>query len=184
MRDRILDGAEQAISRLGLEKVNMQEVGRSAEVSRGTVYRYFPNRESLLAELAKREGMRLQAHLMETLQQAQSAHDQFEVVVRHANWHVREHPVLRQLSETDPAFVLRAIRQNYPLIREAVGNLVFPLIKDMSPMRREIVTGNEAIDMISRVLISMYLIPDPNPEKLTRSISGIMKMLREMADPD
>ena len=47
------------------EQANMADVATAAEVARATVYRYFPNRQALLDELAelavKRAGERLTA---------------------------------------------------------------------------------------------------------------------------
>src|SRR5579885_3233177 len=47
-RDKILEGARQAISVHGLKRVGMSDVSDAAGVSRGTLYRYFPSREQLL----------------------------------------------------------------------------------------------------------------------------------------
>lgn len=182
MRDRILDGAELAIGRIGLAKLNMLEVGRSAGVSRGTVYRYFPNREALLTALATREGDRLRAHLAEALKNTRTRADRFEVVMRHAAWHVREHPVLRQLSETDPDFLLRSIRKNFHSIRDTVEELVLPLTDDLAPIKLGIVTGDEFVDWITRILLSAYLFPDPNPERMSRAIAAYMRMLQEFGE--
>jgi TetR/AcrR family transcriptional repressor of mexCD-oprJ operon len=48
----ILDGAAQLFARGG-EQASMNEVAEAAGVARATVYRYFPNREALLDELAQ-----------------------------------------------------------------------------------------------------------------------------------
>lgn len=48
----ILEGAAQIFVREG-EQASMHDVAEAAGVARATVYRYFPNREALLAELAE-----------------------------------------------------------------------------------------------------------------------------------
>lgn len=182
MSERILEGAEQAIGRVGLGKLNMLEVGQSAGVSRGTVYRYFPNREELLTALANREAERLFGHLAEAIKNTRTDADRFEVLMRHAAWHVREHPVLRQLSETDPDFLLRSIRSNFNSIRDTVAELVLPIADDLAPVKRGIITADEFADWVTRILLSAYLFPDPNPEKMSRTIAAYMRMLQEFGE--
>src|SRR5918998_1502382 len=48
----ILDGAAQVFALQG-EQANMNDVAAAAGVARATVYRYFPNRDALLDELAQ-----------------------------------------------------------------------------------------------------------------------------------
>jgi TetR/AcrR family transcriptional repressor of mexCD-oprJ operon len=48
----ILDGAAQIFARQG-EQASMNDVAEAAGVARATIYRYFPNREALLDELAQ-----------------------------------------------------------------------------------------------------------------------------------
>lgn len=46
--DRILDAAEDCIRVLGLRRTSMVDVAERAAVSRGSVYRYFPDRDALV----------------------------------------------------------------------------------------------------------------------------------------
>ncbi|MFC8529900.1 TetR/AcrR family transcriptional regulator [Nocardia sp. NPDC057227] len=49
-RSAILSAAEECFARYGLAKTTMEDVARAASVSRATVYRYFADRDSLVAE--------------------------------------------------------------------------------------------------------------------------------------
>jgi AcrR family transcriptional regulator len=56
--DRILDAGEEAIRRHGLRRVSMAEVAELAQVSRGSVYRYFPDRTTLVGAVLRRAAER------------------------------------------------------------------------------------------------------------------------------
>jgi AcrR family transcriptional regulator len=57
-RERILDAAERCLRQLGLRRVSMGDVAIQAGVSRGSVYRYFPDRSSLLDAVLERTAER------------------------------------------------------------------------------------------------------------------------------
>jgi AcrR family transcriptional regulator len=47
-RDQILEAANQCFTQLGIQRTSVQDVARMANVSRGTVYRYFEDRNVLI----------------------------------------------------------------------------------------------------------------------------------------
>jgi AcrR family transcriptional regulator len=47
-RDQILEAANECFSQLGIQRTSVQDVARMANVSRGTVYRYFEDRTVLI----------------------------------------------------------------------------------------------------------------------------------------
>jgi len=53
-REQILAAAESVIARYGVSKTTMDDIGKQAGVSRPTVYRYFGDRDNLLAALIER----------------------------------------------------------------------------------------------------------------------------------
>jgi AcrR family transcriptional regulator len=57
-RDRILTAATQCFLQLGITKTTMHDVARTAEMSRGTVYRYFPDRRALIDATVTRHAQR------------------------------------------------------------------------------------------------------------------------------
>jgi AcrR family transcriptional regulator len=59
--ERILDAAERCLRQLGLHRVSMGDVATQAGVSRGSVYRYFPDRRALLDAVLERSADRFVA---------------------------------------------------------------------------------------------------------------------------
>jgi AcrR family transcriptional regulator len=60
--DRILRAAEECVRRWGLRRVSMSDVATEAGVSRGSVYRYFPDRDALIQAVLERVA---EAHVAE-----------------------------------------------------------------------------------------------------------------------
>ncbi|WP_141681169.1 TetR/AcrR family transcriptional regulator, partial [Mycobacterium malmoense] len=47
-RDQILEAANECFTQLGIQRTSVQDVARTANVSRGTIYRYFVDRDVLI----------------------------------------------------------------------------------------------------------------------------------------
>jgi AcrR family transcriptional regulator len=176
-RIRILEGAARAVARHGLAKLDMGDVSQQAAVSRGTLYRYFPNRDELLATLALHEGRRFQEEVAAAVRAAPPGADRLEVALRYATQHAREHPVLSRILETDPAFVLRAIRDRLSELRALIHGLLAPLLEETTPVVRGIATVEQLVDWLTRVMISAYLFPDPAPAEMARGLTAVYRML-------
>jgi len=53
-REALLEAGERVLERVGYRKLRMDEVAREGEVSKGTVYLYFPSKDALCAAIAAR----------------------------------------------------------------------------------------------------------------------------------
>jgi AcrR family transcriptional regulator len=63
MRDRILDAAESLMSRLGYQKMTMEDIAREAGIGRRTIYLHFPSKEETALATIDRIVERLLARL-------------------------------------------------------------------------------------------------------------------------
>ncbi|SDH53923.1 TetR/AcrR family transcriptional regulator [Agrococcus jejuensis] len=84
--DALLDAAATEVAERGREALTTAEVAARAEVSIGTVYRYFPDRTALLEGLGARARNRVQRHLVEVLAIAPPGE---ETVARALVWAIR-----------------------------------------------------------------------------------------------
>jgi AcrR family transcriptional regulator len=173
---RILDGAMRAVARHGLGGLAMRDVAEHAGVARGTVYRHFPDREALLAEMAQREARRFMGEWRETLEKAPTA-DRIRVAFEYPARFAREHPLLERLVESDPDYVLRAIRENYDAIKIVVAQLLGPVIEETEFARRGIVSLEQLVDWTCRVMISVFLIPDTAQAPMADGLAKIHETL-------
>ncbi len=54
LSQRILDAAEAALRRYGVEKTNVVDIARALGMSHGNIYRYFPSKQALINAVAMR----------------------------------------------------------------------------------------------------------------------------------
>jgi len=176
-RARILDGALRAIAQHGLSKLGMHDVSAHAGVSRGTLYRYFPGRDELLQSLAEYERERFQQRVGEALRSAPAGAPRLRVALQHVAGYVSEHPAIQRLIENEPAFVLRYLREQFPTLRDTAATFFAPLVADAQPVRRGAATAEQLVDWLTRVMISAVLLPDPDPERMARSLTAVFALL-------
>ena len=69
--DAILEAAARILMEVGYDKLNTNEVARRAGVSVGSLYQYFPNKQSLLAELHFRHATQTSAPIFSALRSSQ-----------------------------------------------------------------------------------------------------------------
>jgi AcrR family transcriptional regulator len=176
-RERILDGAMAAIARHGLSKLGMSDVSLSAGVSRGTLYRYFPNREELLQSLATFETARFQARVEAALRDAPGDASQLEAALQLVTRYVQEHPAIRRIIATEPAFVLEYLRGQFPALCAVVGTFVAPLLAQTEPVRTGLVTTEQMVDWMTRVMISAVLFPDTDPNRMAHGLTAVYRLM-------
>jgi TetR/AcrR family transcriptional regulator len=102
--DEILDAARDVFEEYGARRANVDDVARKAGISRSTLYRRFPNKETLLAAVIDRE---TNAFLDELDAIAENLPPQ-EAVIEcfvHGLAIMRDIPVLGRLAETEPEMI-------------------------------------------------------------------------------
>jgi AcrR family transcriptional regulator len=176
-RDQILHGAAQAIARHGISKLGMGDVSSSAAVSRGTLYRYFSNRDELLEHLVAREGRHFQEQMLQALAEAPGGAATVQLALQYAARFAVEHPVLRRIVETDPAFVLTAIRERFRDIRAVIHGPLAPLLAQTEPVRRGAAQTEQLVDWMTRIMISFFLFPDPDPDRMAHDLTAVFSAL-------
>lgn len=176
-RDKILDGALHAIARHGIAKLGMSDVSEQAGVSRGTLYRYFPSREELLQSLAAAESERFQRRVGDALRSAPPGGERLLVVLQHVARYVNEHPAIPRLIETEPAFVLRYVREQFPALCAATKSFLAPLLAGTRPVRQGVATADQLIEWLTRMMISAVLFPASDPEGMARGLSAVYGLL-------
>lgn len=176
-REKILDGARAAVARHGLKKLGMSDVSDAAGVSRGTLYRYFPSREELLEGLVAREQEKFMLGLFGALACVDEGEDRLMAVMEYVVRELHTHDALQRLRVSEPDFVLQTIREQFLAIKTGIGTLLGPVMVDTAPVRLGLIRPEQLTDWLVRMLASMFLIPDTDPEDMIAGLQSMYKLL-------
>ena len=179
-RERILEGAMKAVSSHGLSKLEMTDVSASAGVSRGTLYRYFSNRNELLHSLTVREAHNFWTRCVEALEDCEQDEERLKLLMLHATRYVREHAALQRLLETDPAFILSSLRQSFFTVRDELGRLLVPALKNSGPVKAGIVSVEQLVDWLTRILVTAYLFPTEDNAAMESAMEAMHGLLQKI----
>jgi AcrR family transcriptional regulator len=156
---RILDGALLALARLGTRKLSMSEICDAAAVSRGTVYRYFGNKEEVLEAL----GGHVTSRLTDLLTAAIVAHpapaERVPVVVDVLLGFWQQHPAIVELGRVEPAFVIDYVERTLPEFRRVLGVALEPTLSQVPAVRSGTASVEQMVDMLLRIIFSHYFMP-------------------------
>ncbi|MBN9746942.1 MULTISPECIES: TetR/AcrR family transcriptional regulator [Amycolatopsis] len=112
--DELLDAARQCVLAVGVRRTTLAEIARTAQVSRMTVYRRFPDVRSVLAALMTREFSGLLQRVTETGDQTAHARDRIVHLAAASVGALSADPLFRTLLDVDAELVL-------PYIVERLG---------------------------------------------------------------
>jgi AcrR family transcriptional regulator len=103
-KEQILDAAYKLLLAVGMRRLNMADIARSASVSRATLYRHWPNADSVVGALVTREFAGVTAHAFATDTGSARAGLVGGVVATVRS--IRVHPLMRKIIDVDPQFLL------------------------------------------------------------------------------
>lgn len=159
--ERILEAARLCFSQFGFNKTAMEDIAREAGVSRGSVYRHFPDKESLfqaVGQEATREFLdetRLRTASVDTLT------EQIEEIAELTFTFVRDNPLNAAMVRVDPdAFARLLTTESSDLLSMALDAVV-PLI-DAAIARGEVrpdLDVRRAAEWITRMVFSLVSTP-------------------------
>ena len=180
-RDRILEGALLAMGRVGMRRLTMSDVSERSGLSRGTVYRYFPSKEDLLAVLAEYERDRFSDGLRQALEGIPQEELSLDLVVEYIINYLRRHPALTLLIDTEPAFVLGFLSQQLPVFRRITEELIDPVMRNTVPVREGWVTVAELNERLLRVVLSVFLVPGESRDSVVGVLEGTLGSMLRLA---
>lgn len=166
-----------AIARRGLRKVTMTDIGESAAVSRGTLYRYFASKDDVLNALPDFLQRRWERDIRAAVADRPESADRLRVVMDAIIGYADTAPESLRLIRQEPAFGLTMLARNLPAAVRAVTDLLAPVIEEAAVVRDRAVTGPELAEIMLRVGMSGYLVPTTHTWQLGTRMAGVWDFL-------
>lgn len=149
-REQILAAAETVILRYGIPKTTMDDIGREAGVSRPTVYRYFGDRDALIAALIERRSRMLFDRARAFILKHDSFAEQLVEGLVYLVDHGRKDPIVRILVSPEH------MNMTSPIVGES--NLATNLTAEMwEPIFRRAIERGEIRDDIDLPAVAEWL---------------------------
>lgn len=152
-RQRLLGATLRCVERWGIEKTSLEDVAREADLSRATVYRYFPGgREQLIHETVVWEVGRFFQRLEAVTASEARLEGKLRVGLVFGHRAVEEHALLQRVLATEPETFLTELSTALPVIEQAVRAYFLALLRS-EPLRPDVSAG-EAADYLTRLFLS------------------------------
>jgi AcrR family transcriptional regulator len=127
---RILDGAMAALSRRGATQLSMTEVCDAAGISRATLYRYFSNKQDLLAAVGEHVSRNFIDGMKAVIAQSEAPGDRLRLVLEFFTRYTGQVKTDRML-EIEPTFVLQFLQSHFAQHVAIFNEALSPLYDDI-----------------------------------------------------
>ena len=172
---RILTAALGLIGRRGVRRLGMQEIAEAAGVSRGTLYRYFPSRDHVLAAAADFDEQRFSAGADDVLASVTEPEQRISAFLAYAFEFIRSHSA-RSLFESEPGFVLSYLLDHLPSLRAELIWRLGDALDVVPAVKRGDLDREQLADVMVRLFASSWIIPESDERTLVRSINRILEI--------
>nr|WP_308203779.1 TetR/AcrR family transcriptional regulator [Frankia gtarii] len=167
---KILDAALGCIAAHGPAKMSLRDVSAAAEVSRGTLYRYFKTKGELLTAISEHVRRGVSAALDEAVAEQPVTSERLRATADAIMHYGDDHPEVSRVIEAEPAFALQFIRDIFPTFVAQVTELLEPVFDDLAIVQEGKVRREVLAELLLRATSSLYLIPTPNPDEMTDAV--------------
>lgn len=176
--ERILLAALGLIGRRGVRRLGMREIAESAGVSRGTLYRYFPSKDHVLAAAAAYDSQRFSDGLDLALAVAQSPEDRITAFMAYAFDFIRTHPC-RPLFESESGFVMSYLLDHLPALHGELVERLGDAFDAVPAVAAGTLSRDQLADVIVRLFASSWIIPETDDASLVQAVNRILQISSE-----
>ncbi|MBT0565788.1 TetR/AcrR family transcriptional regulator [Williamsia sp. CHRR-6] len=160
--DAIVDAAAAEFTEFGVRRASIDDIARRAQVSRSTLYRRFPNRESLLLAVATRlylRGMRQLENAMVGLTPKEAVAEAFAVGAAL----IASDPLMHRLVVDDEEMRSVISSSVTAMFIDAVTDRTVATLRSLGATRADDEL-REVVELMIRLIISLLEVPSGDPE--------------------
>lgn len=155
---RILSGALDAIASRGVRRLSMSDIIDASGVSRGTLYRYFSNKDEVLVAVSEFVCTGFESGIREAGKGIEDPIDRLKAVMQFYARYTEENSPGR-VFEVEPAFHLGFFRSRFHRYKQAVRDALEPSFDYLDTLLNEPVNRDAFVEMLVRNQLSTLLIP-------------------------
>jgi AcrR family transcriptional regulator len=157
-RQEILQAASRCFVQLGISKTSIQDVARAASISRGTVYRYFDDRQHLVDATIEYGAQLYYRDAREQMDQCRTLSEQMAALARVTSQSIVDHRTQNRLAEGDSELMMFHMSNGSATLARTTRFLT-PFV-EAAQERGEVgrdVDAAEASEWLARALLSISL---------------------------
>jgi AcrR family transcriptional regulator len=154
-RDQILDAANECFTQLGIHRTSVQDVARMAKVSRGTIYRYFVDRDVLIEAAIEHGAQRFYREVAAAMENKTTLAEKLGAMAETHAKILIDHRTRNRLMADDAELMRHMISDGDTAVRRTTAFLV-PYVRDARE-RGEIGAGVDvtaASEWLARIIYS------------------------------
>jgi AcrR family transcriptional regulator len=136
----------------------MDDIAHRAELSRVTLYTYFPNKQAIVRAALLRELERFFDELESAASQHEAAERRLVETFAHAYRYLTEHPLVQRMIRAEPELLATYLARDTPAIPLAREWVAAKLASDRATLLGD-TDANEAAELIVRTIHSLIIAP-------------------------
>jgi TetR/AcrR family transcriptional regulator, repressor for uid operon len=175
--EAILAATRRVIADRGPGKLTMSAIAAAAEVSRPTLYRWFPTKDDVLEALTAYEAQLFDARLRGVIEAQRTPGRRLDAALRclvtYLDGLMGPDPI-----GADPGFALQSLAKSLVPQTASFVRLLDDALETVPAVRQGHLSREQAAELFLRLAYSHYLVPHPDPEVLLanlRSFAGLSR---------
>jgi AcrR family transcriptional regulator len=155
---KILSGALDAIASRGVRRLSMSDIIDTSGVSRGTLYRYFSNKDEVLAAVSEYVCAGFENGIRDAGQGIIDPIERFKAVMQfYARYTYENSP--DRIFEVEPGFHLAFFRSRFGRYKIAVRDALDPVFDHFDRLVGEAINRDAFVETLVRMQLSTLLVP-------------------------